>query len=294
MAALTAVQLHRDGVLRVVATLYADAAEAQQLLYRLGADPARLPQFGGGQAPLNTWFAVCRLIENGAFRFTLEDLLAEAARDFPGNPVLHSVTPAAPDEPVLLTPPDDLTVLCLLAGPEHASRLRLRREYRAIEQAARQGSRRTLDVRLSAAIGPRDVTAALTEHRPDILHFGGYGAPSGHLPLGEDAVWVAAIGAETLAAVLEAVGGVTVVVFTGCSPGPYAEAIAPHTQEVIGSPGPLTDEDALAFCRDYYAGLASGESWEGAFGRGRAGAGSGSRASADLLRVTRAREGDTV
>ena len=297
MAALTAVRLHRDGVLRVVATLYEDATDAKQLLYRLGADPSRLPQFGGAQAPLSTWFAVCRLIENGAFGFTLEDLLAEAAQDYPGNPVLRSVTAgpgAPPDEPALLAPPDELTVLCLLAGPKEASRLQLRLEYRTIEEAARRGSRRALDIRLSAATRRQDVIPALTEHRPDVLHFGGHGAPSGHLLLEEDDGSVAPVGAEALAAVLDAVGGVTVVVLNACHLGRYAKVLAPHAQEVIGSPERLADQDALAFCRDYYAALALGASWEGAFDRGRAGVGLGPRGLPDLRRELRAREGDTV
>ncbi|WP_405641684.1 effector-associated domain EAD1-containing protein [Streptomyces sp. NBC_00019] len=297
MAALTAVQLHRDGVLRVVATLYDDATEAKQLLYRLGADPSRLPPFGGAQAPLNTWFAVCQMIENGAFRFTLEDLLAEAAQDYPGNPVLRSVTAGPgtpPDESVLLAPPDELTVLCLLAGPKEASRLQLRLEYRTIEEAARRGSRRALDIRLSAATRRRDVIPALTEHKPDVLHFGGHGAPSGQLLLEEDDGSVVPVGAEALAAVLDAVGGVTVVVLNACHLGRYAEVLAPHAQEVIGSPERLADQDALAFCRDYYAALALGASWEDAFDRGRAGVGLGPRGLPDLRREVRAREGDTV
>lgn len=103
MAAVTVAQLNRDGVLHVLATLYANPIEAQQLLYRLGADQTRLPHFGGSQTPFSTWFEVCRLIENGAFRFTLEDLLTEAAQDFPGNAVLRSVTaglgPHRPNQP---------------------------------------------------------------------------------------------------------------------------------------------------------------------------------------------------
>ncbi|MES5823896.1 effector-associated domain EAD1-containing protein [Streptomyces sp. RG80] len=292
MAALTAGQLHRDGVLREVATLYADPVEAQQLLYRLGADVARLPHFGGSQAPLSTWFEVCRRIEHGAFRFTLEDLLAEAARDYPGNAVLHSATagPGATAD----APPAELTVLCLLAGPKEASRLQLRHEYRTIEEASRRGRQRTLDIRLSAATRRQDVIPALTEHKPDVLHFGGHGAPSGHLLLEEDDGSVAPVGAEALAAVLDAVGGVSVVVLNACHLGRYLDVIGAHAREVIGSPERLADEDALAFCRNYYAALALGESWQGAFDRGRAGAGLGPRGLPDLRREVRAREGDTV
>lgn len=305
MAAVTVAQLNRDGVLRVLATLYANPVEAQQLLYRLGADQTRLPHFGGSQTPFSTWFEVCRLIENGAFRFTLEDLLTEAAQDFPGNAVLRSVTaglgppPAeqalvAPPDDLTLAPPDDLTVLCLLAGPKEASRLQLRLEYRTIEEASRRGRERTLDIRLSAATRRQDVIPALTEHKPDVLHFGGHGAPSGHLLLEEDDGSVAPVTAEALATVLEAVGGVSVVVLNACHLGRYADVIAPHTQEVIGSPERLADQHALDFCRDYYAALAQGASWEGAFDRGRAGAGLGPLGLPDLRREVRAREGDTV
>ncbi|MFF7449489.1 MULTISPECIES: effector-associated domain EAD1-containing protein [unclassified Streptomyces] len=288
MAALTAGQLYRDGVLRTVATLYADPVEAQQLLYRLGADPARLPHFGGAQSPLNTWFEVCRRIEHGAFRFTLEDLLAEAARDYPGNPALRP----AGSEPG--APPAELTVLCLLAGPKEASRLQLRQEHRTITEAALRGRERTLDIRLSAATRRQDVVPALTEHKPDVLHFGGHGAPSGHLLLEEDDGSVAPVAAEALAAVLDAVGGVSVVVLNACHLGRYGEVLGAHAREVIGSPERLADQDALAFCRGYYAALALGASWQGAFDRGRAAAGLGPRGLPDLRRLVRTREGDTV
>lgn len=46
MAALTAGQLQRDGVLRVLAELYADPLSAELLLRGLGADLTRLPPFG--------------------------------------------------------------------------------------------------------------------------------------------------------------------------------------------------------------------------------------------------------
>jgi hypothetical protein len=286
MAALTAAQLHREGVLHVLAELYADPVRAEMLLVGLGAHLARLPHFGGSQVPLGSWFKACLEIEHGSFPFTLEQLLATAHQEFPSNDVLRRF--ARPAEAA------ELTVLCLLAGPKEASRMQLRHEYRTIEEAARRGRRRTLRVELSAATRRRDVIPALTEHKPDVLHFGGHGAPSGHLLLEEEDGSVAPVSAKALAAVLDSVGGVPVAVLNACHLGRYLDVIGPYAQEVIGSPERLADEDALAFCRDYYTALALGQSWEDAFKQGRAGVGMGRRGLPDLRRVVRGGEGDTV
>jgi len=289
MAALTAGQLQRDGVLRVLAELYADPLGAELLLRGLGADLTRLPPFGGSQAPLGHWFRICLTIEHGAFGFTLEDLLRAAHQDFPTNEVLgRFAQPQASDG----SPDGQLTVLCLLAGPREASQLQLRHEYRTIEEAARRGRRRVLDIRLSAATRRRDLLPALTEHKPDVLHFGGHGSPDGHLLLEGDDGSVAPVRAEALGAALDAVGGVPVAVLNACHLGRYLDVIRPYVGEVIGSPAKLDDDDALAFCRDYYAALALGESWEGAFKQARAGVGLGRPGQPDLRREVGFREGD--
>ena len=291
MAALTAGQLQRDGVLRVLAELYADPLSAELLLRGLGADLTRLPPFGGSQAPLGHWFRICLTIEHGAFGFTLEDLLRAAHRDFPTNDVLgRFAKPQTPDG----SPDGRLTVLCLLAGPREASQLQLRHEYRTIEEAARRGRRRVLDIRLSAATRRRDLIPALTEHKPDVLHYGGHGSADGALLLEGDDGSVAPVRAEALGAVLEAVGGVPVAVLNACHLGRYLDVVRPYVGEVIGSPAKLDDDDALTFCQDYYAALALGESWEGAFKQARAGVSLGRPGRPDLRREVGLREGGAV
>jgi hypothetical protein len=283
MAALTASGLHGTGVLRVLATLYADPVSAQALLQGLGADLSRLPHFAGAQAPLTSWFQACLTIERGAFAFTLEDLVAAAHRDYPGNEALRAALPPPTD-----APPDELTVLCLLAGPREASHLQLRREHRTIEEAVRRGRRRTLKVVLSAATRRQDVLPALTEHRPDIVHFAGHGSPNGYLLLEEDDGRVAPVAAEGLAGVLKAAGGVSVAVLNACHLGRYLDVISPYAREVIGAAEPLPDGAALAFSQGYYSALALGESWQRAFDAGVATAGLGPAGTLDLRRVVSA------
>ncbi|MGC0333440.1 hypothetical protein RKD23_006430 [Streptomyces sp. SAI-170] len=283
MAGLTAAGLYRDGVLREIAALYPDPVGAQALLQGLGAELSRLPHFAGAQVPLNSWFQACLTIENGAFAFTLEDLVAAAHRDFPGNAVLSAVANGSQGAPA-----DELTVLCLLAGPREASQLQLRREYRTIEEAARRGRRRTLRVELSAATRRHDILPALSEHRPDIVHFAGHGSPNGYLLLEEDDGRVAPVSAEGLAGVLKSAGGVSVAVLNACHLGRYLDVISPHVREVIGSAERLPDRDALAFSQGYYSALALGESWQRAFDSGVATVGLGPGGTPDLRRVVSA------
>ncbi|MFJ8082661.1 effector-associated domain EAD1-containing protein [Streptomyces sp. NPDC096205] len=291
MAGLTAAGLYRDGVLRVIAALYPDPVGAQALLQGLGAELSRLPHFAGAQVPLNSWFQACLTIENGAFAFTLEDLVAAAHRDFPNNSVLSAVVNEAQRPPsgrLEGAPPDELTVLCLLAGPREASQLQLRREFRTIEEAARRGRRRTLRVELSAATRRHDILPALSEHRPDIVHFAGHGSPNGYLLLEEDDGRVAPVSAEGLAGVLKSAGGVSVAVLNACHLGRYLDVISPHAREVIGSAERLPDRDALAFSQGYYSALALGESWQRAFDSGVATIGLGPGGTPDLRRVVSA------
>jgi hypothetical protein len=283
MAALTAAGLYRDGVLRVLAALYPDPVGVQALFLGLGADLSRLPHFAGAQVPLTSWFQACLTVENGAFGFTLEALLAAAHRDFPGNAVLSALV-SGPDG----APADELTVLCLLAGPREASQLQLRREYRTIEEAVRRGRQRTLRVELSAATRRHDILPALSEHRPDIVHFAGHGSPNGYLLLEEDDGRVAPVSAEGLAGVLKSAGGVSVAVLNACHLGRYLDVISPYAREVIGSPERLPDRDALAFSQGYYSALALGESWQRAFDSGVATVGLGPGGTPGLRRVVSA------
>lgn len=280
--------LRSEGVLRTLASLYRDDIAIQALLVPLGVDTTRLRPFGS-LAAVHHWDHVCTTIDSGAFLrrgttlpLTLDHLLSAVLAEHPGRQDIAGVlarygrADAAADG-ALAGPADDthrlgesVRVLCLLAGPAAASRLRLRAEHRGIEEAARRGRERTLDIKVSSATRRQDVIPALLDHRPHILHFAGHGSANGYLLLEDDAGRPAPVHATALAAVLKPVGGVHTVLLTACHLGLYLDVISPYAHELIGAERELPDRDALTFSRGYYTALALGTGPEAAFALGEA------------------------
>ncbi|PWI18263.1 hypothetical protein DI272_32055 [Streptomyces sp. Act143] len=89
MSGLTALLLRNEGILSVLARLYPDEAAARLLLEPLGADTTRLPVAQTGGTRLTWWYDTCRAVEDGAFGFTLETLLAAVREDYPGQAALR-------------------------------------------------------------------------------------------------------------------------------------------------------------------------------------------------------------
>lgn len=75
-----------------------------------------------------------------------------------------------------------IKILFLAADPSDASRLRLQQECREIEQRlqlAKQRDKFLLSPRLSVRVG--DITQALFDVEPQIVHFSGHGTSAGAL-----------------------------------------------------------------------------------------------------------------
>jgi transitional endoplasmic reticulum ATPase len=110
LSGLTALLLRREGILSVLARLYPDEVSARPLLEPLGADLARLPVPRSGGTRLTWWYDICRAVEDGAFTFQLDALLAAVLEDYPGQPALRRFlaaqeTSAAQEESVAFAIP---------------------------------------------------------------------------------------------------------------------------------------------------------------------------------------------
>ncbi|MFD8911405.1 effector-associated domain EAD1-containing protein [Streptomyces sp. NPDC059575] len=283
MTAFSTRLLRREGVLTTLAGLYPDSASAGFLLDSLGADSTRLPSFGGGLTPLHYWDQVCTRIEYGAFRFGLEELLAEVLEEYPGQDRIRAFLASHGDrgapggesgqdtgggDPVL---PSAVRILCLLAEPAGTPRpLRLRAEYRTVQEAARTATGRTVGVQLCAATRVRDVMPALLEHRPHVLHVAGHGSPNGYLLLEDEQGVVAPVHSARLAAALKAYGMLHTLVLSSCHLGRHLEHFSGCAAVSVGAVRPLRDDDALAFTRGFYTALGFGQSPADAFRYGQA------------------------
>lgn len=160
-----------------------------------------------------------------------------------------------------------IPILFLAADPTDAARLRLGEEVREIQeklQLATQRDRFMLHQRMS--VRPADISQALLDICPRIVHFSGHGTSSGALcfesKLGESKP----VAPEALAALFEQFASqVDCVVLNACYSVIQARAIAEHIRYVIGMNQAIGDKAAIAFSVGFYQALGAGRSVEDAY-----------------------------
>jgi hypothetical protein len=163
------------------------------------------------------------------------------------------------------------TILFLAAEPSDAPQLRLGRELRQVQEVLRTGRlapRYTLEHR--PALRPQDLTQALHDTHPAIVHFAGHATGAGELSLEDDTGQVHVVSPQVLADLFAlAAGYLECVVLNACYAAAQAQAIARHIPYVIGMEKAITDEASQAFSAGFYKALAAGEAIPAAFEFGR-------------------------
>ena len=159
------------------------------------------------------------------------------------------------------------TILFLAADPSDAARLRLGEELREIQaqlQLAKLRDRFTLDQRMS--VRPVDISQALLDVQPQIVHFSGHGTSTGALCFESQTGTMRPIEADALAALFEQFANqVKCVLLNACYSEPQAEAIAKHIEHVIGMNQAIGDKAAIAFAVGFYQASGAGRSIEEAY-----------------------------
>ena len=119
------------------------------------------------------------------------------------------------------------------------------------------------------ALRREDLTKALQQTRPSLVHFSGHGGGSPGLYL-EDAQGEAQlVSTEALARVFRLLeDDVQAVVLNACLSEPQAKAIGRHIGYVVGTADSIGDEAATRFSVGFYRALAAGQSVEQAFQAG--------------------------
>ncbi|MBB5851101.1 CHAT domain-containing protein [Amycolatopsis umgeniensis] len=168
--------------------------------------------------------------------------------------------------------PDQIRILYLSANPDSEQRLRLAREVRDIKETLRKGAHRDrFELDDHGALQPRDLTQALLDHKPRIVHFSGHGDEDGRF-LAEDAgggerplpvAGVAALFAELNETV-------ECVLVNACYSETMAKALSEHIDYVIGMRTWIGDQSAMDFSVGFYQALAAGLEIEPAYGIARA------------------------
>ncbi|MBN1815387.1 MAG: SUMF1/EgtB/PvdO family nonheme iron enzyme [Anaerolineae bacterium] len=160
-----------------------------------------------------------------------------------------------------------ISILFLVADPTDASRLRLGQELREIQeklQLAKWRDKFKLEQRMS--VRPVDISQALLDTQPQIVHFSGHGAPTGALYVEDQVGKKHPIQPEALAALFEQfTGQVSCVVLNACYSETQASAIAEHIEYVIGMNEAIGDKAAIAFSIGFYQALGAGCTIERAY-----------------------------
>ncbi|MBD2526369.1 CHAT domain-containing protein [Nostoc sp. FACHB-133] len=152
-----------------------------------------------------------------------------------------------------------IKILFLAADPSNATRLRLGQELRDIReklQLAKERDRFILDSRES--VRPGDISQAIFDVEPQIVHFSGHGTSTGELCFEDLLGEYQPVQPDALAALFELVADqINCVVLNACYSEAQAKAIAEHIPFVIGMNKAIGDQAAIAFAVGFYKALAT-------------------------------------
>lgn len=158
-------------------------------------------------------------------------------------------------------------ILFLTSDPSNAPRLRLGQEFRDIQNCLRFGaSQGGCQIVQRMSVRPRDLSQAILEERPSIVHFSGHGTASGELCLENDLGQMHPVSARALADLFALFAEqVQCVMLNACFSEMQAQAIAEHISYVVGMTQSIDDAAAIVFVCGFYKGVAAGRSIPDAF-----------------------------
>lgn len=165
-------------------------------------------------------------------------------------------------------PKSVIRVLCLSADPTDASRLRLGEEIREIAEQLRLCKLRDrFKLELpQMSVRPADISRALLDMQPQIVHFSGHGISTGALCFESVTGQAQFVQPDALAALFEQFASqVNCVLLNACYSETQAKAIAEHIKYVIGMNKAIGDKAAIAFAIGFYQALGAGRTIEDAY-----------------------------
>ncbi|MBD2255365.1 CHAT domain-containing protein [Nostoc parmelioides] len=160
-----------------------------------------------------------------------------------------------------------IKILFLAADPSDNGRLRLGQELRDIReklQLAKDRDQFVLESRES--VSPGDISQAIFDVEPDIVHFSGHGDSTGELSFEDLLGQTQPVDPDALAALFELVADkINCVVLNACYSETQAQAIADHIPYVIGMSTAIGDKAAIAFAVGFYKAIAAGRTIDQAY-----------------------------
>ena len=179
-------------------------------------------------------------------------------------------------------------ILFLASNPTSTGRLRLDKEYREITASLERANYRAqFDLESKWAVRPRDLSRAVLDYSPQIIHFSGHGlgdggqggrdyhkagtndeqsGDDGGIVLEDDNGKPKVVSGQALANLLSLFAdSIQCVVLNSCYSQDQAEALVQHIPYVIGMNQAVPDVTAISFAVGFYDALGAGASIEFAF-----------------------------
>jgi|LakMenE18May11ns_1017448.scaffolds.fasta_scaffold9829964_2 hypothetical protein len=160
-----------------------------------------------------------------------------------------------------------IVVLFISADPSDAVRLRLGQELREIrDNLQRSKERDNFLLESRESVRPGDITQAIFDVEPQIVHFSGHGMSTGELCFENLEGKTQSVQPDALANLFKLVSKqVGCVVLNACYSEIQARAIAEHIPFVIGMNQAIGDKAAIAFAVGFYKALGAGRPFEDAY-----------------------------
>jgi len=164
-------------------------------------------------------------------------------------------------------PLSKITILFLAADPTDLTRLRLGEELREIQEKLQLAKLRDIfDLKQRTSVRPADISQALLDLQPQIVHFSGHGTGTGALVFENQTAGAHLVQPDALGDLFEQFASqVNCVVLNACYSEIQASAITKHIEYVIGMNQAIGDKAAIAFAIGFYQALGAGRAIEAAY-----------------------------
>lgn len=160
-----------------------------------------------------------------------------------------------------------IKILFLCSDPTNTTRLRLGEESREIQEKIKLSKYRDFfEFHQYFSTRPEDLSQALLDFEPQIVHFAGHGTEHGELCFEDKTGMMHPIPAKALSSLFQHFADtVKCVVLNACFSKTQAKGIAKKINYVIGMNKEIGDQAVIAFSVGLYQALGAGRSIEDAY-----------------------------
>ena len=158
-------------------------------------------------------------------------------------------------------------ILFLAASPRNEVRIRVDQEARDIRNKLQMARKRdAFDFVTREAVRAGDITQAMLDQKPYVVHFSGHGTVNGEICVEKNNGNVTPMGNNALGNLFKLASRTTkCVILNACYSEGQATIISQHIDFVIGMKDAIDDDAAISFSVGFYMALGAGKSIEIAY-----------------------------